>query len=113
MADVENMDALADRRRDLRMPLLCACKVLDPRSGKYLPATTIDSSVDGLQIRLERDAGIGPGDRLLVGLPAGGGLIRRADLVDFDVVRAMRSPGGHVVLGLSMTSRADAQRRAA
>ncbi|UCD74252.1 MAG: PilZ domain-containing protein, partial [Phycisphaerales bacterium] len=57
-----------DRRESPRTAVKRPCKVYDPQARKYLAGTTCDVSSGGLLLRLDRPLGLGPGDRVSVGV---------------------------------------------
>ncbi len=78
-----------DRRRFPRVTAQRACKVYDPRSRRYTAGHTVDLSRCGLQLELDREVPVRPGDELLVALAhrSTPTLLTRTDFATARVVR--------------------------
>ncbi len=90
----------ADRRANPRLSLTRACKVLEPRSGKYVGGVTCNVAAGGVLLRLDRELDLEPGDVLYVGITRKPrqGLLRSRDLFEAAVVRSLNvTTGGSAV----------------
>lgn len=97
-----------DRRTEPRVSLARACKVYDPHTRKYIPATTCNVSPGGLLVRLHRSAEIECGARVFVGIPRRRrqSVLDAEELLEGEVVRTMSaSGGGETLLALSLAGR--------
>lgn len=91
-----------DRREAPRISLTRACKVLEPRSGKYFAGMTCNVGNGGVLLRLERELALEAGDRLYVGIARKPrqGLMRSVDMIEVEVVRALRVTSGDTVVAV-------------
>lgn len=100
MLVLDDQHLMADRRRSPRVRISRPCKVHDPRSGKYLSGSTRDLSSGGVLLEIDRPLDIAPGQTLHVGIAQKRRevLIREADMVELQVVRALGTPDGRTVV---------------
>jgi len=101
--------AAAERRSSPRVSLSRPCKVYEPRSRRYLPATTCNVSRGGALVRAHRSADLSPGDRVSLGLPHRHPqpVIDSATLVDARIVRVLESTGGEMLLAIEFLESSD------
>ena len=80
-----------DRRETPRIVVKRPCKVFDPKARKYLAGSTCDMSSGGLLLRLNYPLGLGPGDRIFVGVAQTRRqmLLRTKDMAEAEIVRSM------------------------
>jgi len=88
----------AERRRHPRWLEVTPCKVVDPATGRCLPARTLNRSVGGALIELPRAWPLHEGQEILAAIPAGpdggGSLMRLADCTRSIVRRRVLRPDG-------------------
>jgi hypothetical protein len=91
-----------DRRRHERVPLERPCKVYEPRSGRYILASTRDLSCGGLLIDVPRLIDLRPGDTLHIGvaMKRRQGILPAADMVEAVVVRCTPTVDDHTALAV-------------
>lgn len=106
-----------DRRRHPRLALERPCKIFDPRSGKYVAATTRNLSTHGLLIELPRLTALKPGDHVHVGVAVTRrqGLLLAKEMIQAQIVRAMQTVDDHTMLAVQFIadSQGEPQQRAA
>ena len=92
-----------DRRKHRREPLERPCKIYDPRSMKYIAATTRDVSSGGMLIDVPRLLEIKPGERLFIGvaMTRRQGFIQAKEMIDAVVLRAAATVDDHTTLAVS------------
>ena len=69
----------AERRSHPRFTERRACKLLDPRTGRYLSACTNDVSAGGALVETDRALPCRPGDRLLLAVAFDGATVLGRD----------------------------------
>lgn len=91
-----------DRRENPRLALTRACKVMEPRSGKYIGGTTCNVGAGGVLLRLDRRLDLEAGDLLYVGITRKPrqGLLRSRDLFEAVVVRSLAVTTGETAVAV-------------
>ena len=99
----EHLHSDEERRLDSRAPIRRRCKVFEPRSRRYVAASTCNASANGMLLRLDRRLALEPGDRLFVGAaPASRpGLIHGDDMVETRVTRVFDAGAGEMLIGVN------------
>lgn len=90
-----------DRRQHARMYVRRGCKVFDPASRRYIPATTHDFSVGGALVWLEAGRRVQPGDIVDLIVGWGPGVVMRSEsAVSGVVLRAIDMAEGRQAVAL-------------
>lgn len=91
-----------DRRRSPRLQLERPCKIFDPRSRKYIAATTRDLSTTGLLLDVPSVVEVKPGETLHVGvaMTRRQGLLQAKEMMEAVVVRSMITVDDHTALAV-------------
>lgn len=91
-----------DRRRFERVPHRADCRVLDPRTGRFLPGRSCDYSVGGARVEVRHARGFEPGQVVALLLPTGehGGVVHAREAVRGMVRRVLPGTGGREEIGL-------------
>lgn len=93
-----------ERRSSERILLSRPCKVFEPRSGKYTPATTCNVSRTGMMLRLHRPLELEAGDRLYIGVPprSNPAWVRSSEMQEALVARALPVSSGERVVAVQL-----------
>ncbi|MHC5113600.1 MAG: PilZ domain-containing protein [Planctomycetota bacterium] len=90
-----------ERRIYVRLATARPCKVLDPRSGRYVGGRTRDVSAGGVLVELDRRLPLEPGATLLVGVASHRqAIIRRESMTEGRVVRALTLTTGETTVAV-------------
>jgi hypothetical protein len=99
------MDTLrGERRTEPRTDLSRPCKLFDPRSGKYVAATTCNVSGQGLLIDVPREIPLRRGDRIYLGVAwkRREAVLERNLMLSAQVLRTSVTPDSHTLAALQL-----------
>ncbi len=96
-----------DRRAEPRVSLVRPCKIYDPRSRRYHGGATVDCSLGGVRLELDRPLDLSAGDEIYLGvaLKRSQGMIPRQGMIRARVIWATRIAADRLRVAVSLAER--------